>query len=268
MSMRFQKILSCLLLAGMFVTVNVQAVPVLQLYVEGATYDTDHESWVFDAVVGEAFTLWVIGNTQASNDGVISDVKLSAVYPDPIANDGGSLNISLTPTNNPGGFGGFTDPSTPTAPGAPEIISEDGENGPVMSNGQALAPHGVYIAGNEWQQFHLGDMDLMDSPIADFISSFPGTSNLMGQINAYEVLVTTNDTSVEGPFDIHFDAYDGIMAGNHMKAKFAPFSHDAGTGINEPDPDPPTSVNEPATLGLALVFAGLVAVRRQRSRSK
>jgi len=35
------------------------AVPALQLYIEGATYDTDSESWV---VSSTDFRLWVIGD--------------------------------------------------------------------------------------------------------------------------------------------------------------------------------------------------------------
>jgi len=248
-----------LLLLGVFATANVHAVPVLQLYVEGSTYDTEHESWVFNATVGEAFTLWVIGNTSASKNGVIKEVKLAAVYPDPVPGDsgsGGSLNISLSPTTT-GGFGGFTDSSVPSIPIGPDVISEAGDS-PVMSNGASLPSHGVYIPGNEWQQFQLGDMDKTDSPIADFISLLPAPSGLTGQINAYDIVVTANEPSLTGPFDIHFDAYDGILAGNHFKAKFAPFSHDAGTGINHPVP-------EPATQSLALlVLAGLLLGRHRR----
>ncbi len=41
-----------------------QAVPLLQLYAEGATYDTEQESWVFTDTDGGPIDVrvWVIGN--------------------------------------------------------------------------------------------------------------------------------------------------------------------------------------------------------------
>ena len=88
---RLLKSAICSSLLAIFATANVQAVPVLQLYVDGATYNTEHESWVFDAVIGESFTLWVIGNVDGpGGQGTIFDVKLSAVYIDPDVGDGGN----------------------------------------------------------------------------------------------------------------------------------------------------------------------------------
>lgn len=234
---------------------GVHAVPALQLYVEGATYDYDHESWVFEAIAGEAFKLWVIGNV--GTYGPISNVRIAVVYPDPLDGDGGSLDISLTPTTT-GGFGGFTDPSAPIAPTWLQVDEDDGF--PTLTGGEALPSHGVYGPNAEfepeWQEFMLGDFTLTDSPIADFIDSFPTSSSSVGQINAYEVLVTSD--LLIGEIDLHFDAYDGVQAGNHVRSVFAPFSHDAGTGINQPVPAPATL----ALLGLGLI--GIATIRRRR----
>jgi hypothetical protein len=238
--------------AVIFPGAAVQAVPILQLYVEGSTYDTEHESWVFDAVLGEAFTLWVIGNVDGPGGfGTIFDVKVAVAYPDLVPGDGQTFNVSFTPTTTDG-LGGFTDPSVPAAPSGPTQISEDGD-APLMSDGSPLPSHGVYGPGTEWQEFLLGNFDLTDSPIADFIGDFPDSAFAnAGQINAYEVLVTSVDPDLDfESIDIHFDAYDGVEAGNRIRAVFAPFSHDAETGINHPAPEPGT---------LLLMAAGLTGI--------
>jgi len=55
------------------------AIPELQLYIEGATYDTGSATWVFSG--SGTFRLWVIGNINGpgGTGGLpIQDVKLAA----------------------------------------------------------------------------------------------------------------------------------------------------------------------------------------------
>ena len=60
------------------------AVPILQLYLEGATYDFATESWVLapgGSSGGDPFRLWAIGNVAGPGGaGTISDVRLSIAY--------------------------------------------------------------------------------------------------------------------------------------------------------------------------------------------
>ncbi len=251
------KLCSSLLLitAGLSITPVVQAIPLLQIYVEGATYDTDHESWVFSDTDGGTIDLrlWVIGNTEGpGSKGIIEDVKLAITYVD--QGVGKDADVSITGSTT-GGFGGFTDPSQAADPG----FNQYNDNGdiPLKGDGTAIATHGVYGDGWEWQEFALGDFALADSPIGDFIYDVPTpTAGNVGQINVYDI-------SIAGDFtDVHFDAYDHVQAGNKARYIFAPYSHDAGTGINEPVPVP-----GPATLSLmGLGLLGLSRVKRRRSR--
>jgi len=211
------------------VTATASAEPVLQLYLEGGTYDPTSESWVVQGS-GESVRLWVIGQSPISN------VKLSVAY-----SASATPAISLAGSTT-GGFGGFTDPSAPADPTLIQTVT-DGSS-PVLSSGSSLPSHGVYRDGVAWQEFALGDFTLNDSPIADFIDSLPAPGNKTGQINVYEV-------SVSGAVPIHFDVYNGIAGARG--GVFAPFSHDAGTG----------TVPAPAAVLLALIGMGATSLLRR-----
>ena len=193
-----------LLIAG-----GASAMPALQLYIEGATYDTTTETWL---TTSDSFNLWVIGGTGDWGD--IDDVMLSAAVS---SSETGTVTITPTTTSI------ILDPSTPIAP-VDNGLSADGAI-PQLSDGSDLPSHGIYGAGTQFFEWSLGDFTLTDSQCGDFINSFPTTLNKDCQINVYEVDVTGYTT-------VHFDAYDTIVAYNH--SKFAPFSHDAGTVIPEP----------------------------------
>ncbi len=198
---------------------TAQAIPLLQLYAEGATYDGATDTWVFSG--SGPYTLWVLGLVGGSEGkGSILGVSLVAAY-----SSAETGTISITPTTT----SLVTDPSTPQAPTITKTVT-DGSI-PEMSNGMELPTHGVYGDGTNWTQYALGDFTLTDSPIADLIGTFPTDLSDwtgVGQINAYTVNVTGFTT-------VHFDAFDHITCGTKVKAIKAPFSHDAeGTGLPEP----------------------------------
>lgn len=206
MSKGFKRLLlglSLVLVAG-----SAHAVPVLQIYIEGATYDTETETWV---VSDPEFDLWVIGNVDAH--GPILGVKLTASF------FGVSGTMTLTPTTTTL----ITDPSTPAAP----VVS-------LMGTGShpVLPDHGIFndptLAG--WTDYALGDMSLMDSPVADFNGSevFPTTFPNTGQVNVYHVVM-------EGWTKVHFDAHGETVDSSTGKKSYwkSPFSHDGMVPVEE-----------------------------------
>lgn len=230
---------------------DAAAVPILQVYVEGGTYNQTTESW--EVTSDGPIRLWTIGNVSGpGGSGAISDVRLAISY-DSTYSD---LAVALTPSTT-GGFNGVADPSTPDAPQLIQTVT-DGSR-PLLGDGSEIGGHGIYGAGTTWQEFMLGDYTLTDSAIGDFMNAFPTemTANA-GQINVYEVNVAT---SLGSSVALHFDLYDSVLAENNVKYVFAPFSHD-GDGTTTPGDG---TVPEPAGLALGgLALASLLASRRRK----
>lgn len=246
--------LSAFVLCG---PLTAAAEPILQLYIEGSTYDEASETWLITRPANEPLKVWAIGNVDGGGGkGTIFNVKMAFAY----SSGAGDVTLDIVPTTT-GGVGGFTDPSVPQQPTLLGVHTDGGR--PALSDGKLLPSHGEYdIYGNQthWQEWYLGDMALTDSPIADFIDAFPDAPvDPAGTINAYEIHVTG---LVPGEW-VHIDLYDSIASKNKAKAIFAPFSHDAGNSVTEPDEEePPPAVPAPGVIGI--VLAGLAVIGRRR----
>lgn len=231
------------------------AIPTLQLYVEGSTWDPAAETWVLEG--SNQFTLWVLGDV--GYNGSILDVRLSGTAATSEITAGGYVTIAPTTAT------GITDPSVSAVPTATaNFPSLDGQR-PQLGDGSYVPWHSEFGPGMSFFEWNLGDFTLTDSPIGDIAGTVPFAFTSTGQINAYTI-------GLHGLTSVHFDTYDHVLGGNSIKATknsfagsptyryvFAPFSHDAGaTGA--------TSVPEPDMLVLlGAALAGIAAIRRRRA---
>ena len=237
---------------------TARAMPALQVYIEGATYDDAEESWKITSPSNAPLRLWAIGNVGGNGGkGPITDVRAAFAY----SSGAGNVTINITPTTT-GNFGGFTDSSVAETP---TLLSThtDGSQ-PEISEKKKVSKHGIYGSGTHFQEWALGDFTLIDSPIADFMDAFPEAPvEASGQINAYDINVTG---LTEGEW-VHVDLYGSILnSRGNVKQVFAPYSHDAEFTLRTAGPIGNTEVNAP---GAMLIFsAGLFFVARRRRNKK
>jgi hypothetical protein len=207
------------------------AVPGLQLFIDGATYDWGSQSWV---ISDNEFDLYVVSAKTSKQDVFVSIALGQNDNPDDVMVD----------------FDGKTiDPGDWVYGYAPyENHAED------WDGGQDLPRHGIFPT--HFTQVNAGDYGLMQDvgdvqPDEDGNFWNPATgegdSPAMGEARAFHV-------TVGGSFSlIHFDAFtlnpDGTID------QFAPFSHDASV------------VPEPGTillLGTGLIGVGAFSFRRRK----
>jgi hypothetical protein len=228
----------CLGLALAFVlagATTASAVPVLQLYIEGATYDSGDETWV---TTSNSFDLWVLGLSP------VGGVKIAFAF---ATGETGSITLTPTTAGDFDGVPGDDDPSVPIGGVQLRTEADASADGaiPMRGDGSLLPAHGVYGPGTSFLEFGLGHFTLTDSPIGDYQGA-PTSFPRRGQINVYEVTVTGFESG------LHIDAYGYKVSGGNegtIKAVSAPFSHDAG-------------VPEPSTLLLLGAGLALAAFRR------
>jgi hypothetical protein len=253
--------LSAILLTVLAAPAN--AVPALQIYIQGAIYDSVDETWVATASVFSPIRLWIVGNVDGpGGTGELYDVRAAFSY----GSDAGNVSLEITPVTT-GGYGGFYDPSTPTGPTL--LGTHTDGSRPTLANGKSLAFHGEYGAATYWQEWALGDFDLVDSPIADFINSFPEAPlDPMGQINAYDIAVG----GLAPGAAVNVDVYGYYLTdADKVKAVFAPFSHDGAFSQIPFNPNPTTDPGPPAGVpapGAGFLLAGAtlwLATRRRRA---
>src|SRR5437867_3848432 len=142
---------------------SAQAIPELQLYIEGATYDTATETWLATfpsggtSDSGRSATLVARGATVAFS-------TFGSRWPTTLVTH---PTFTLT-SSTTGGYGGFTDPSTPGT--ATYLQTRTDGSSPLLSNGSPLPSHGEYGPDIAWQEYLLGNFTLTDSSAGDFIN--------------------------------------------------------------------------------------------------
>ena len=208
---RIIPVLAIALIAGFMYPAQSEAVPTLQLYSEGATYDTDTESWLtFD----NPFVLQVLGAEQPDSIDYITDVQLHFAVPDEHWDTSGSIAISG------GGVGPLTINSGDFSVGTPAALDSSKYHGTYPSHYYTVGLPDLLVstAGETVHNY----VDLADGiPLSEV-----GTDT--GDIQYYDV-------SYSNFFLIHADLTGtAVYEDGNTQSRFAPFSHDADVQVPEP----------------------------------
>lgn len=187
-------------LAGLVcVTPFSYALPSLQLYIPGSTYDFSTETWITTA---SDFELQVLGASSPNNADYITNLMLYVAIPQNEGNIGGAyVKIDGTPINFSYGI-------------------------PLMPNGANLPPHGIYPT--YYGVYSLPN--LMVSTAGEIINNYnPGeTGTDLGDIHNLAI-------EWSGYAFVHFDAAGTVVGKNgHTWNRKVPFSHDAQAVVPEP----------------------------------
>jgi hypothetical protein len=177
------------------------AVPDLQLFIAGSTYDQATETWVTNS---NTFDLYIIGANVA-----MSDVLVSMALDLPEEEDPNGI-VSIGVDGSPYDSWTF---------GTPDL----------------LPPHDIYPAW--YTEFNSGDYGLVGgvgNTIEGYDPSLMGYlagSNAPGEFKKFTISITGTDYA-------HFDGYFYFKdKKDHTKIKFAPFSKDAESDYT-PTPEP------------------------------
>jgi len=216
------------------------AIPNLQIFIPGAEYDFETETWVIYSL---DYQLWVIG---AHKD--VEEVKFAAAVP---KDEYGSIQVTwLQPSSPDYGEGGpspfsliFQDPDL--VPNDPNRLAYDdyrdeyangqepdprtygfNSNGtPQMGDGRLLPPHGVFPT--DFYEYFIGDFGTGET-IQNYIPGEEEGDTALGEIRKFGIFVS-------GYTWVDIVAYDHVILGkNKAKYVFSPFSHDGASTIPEP----------------------------------
>lgn len=199
-----KKIITLLSLVVLF-TGSAFAVPNLQIYIPGATYDVSSETWV--TYEHTNFEVWIVAANL--NHGAIYNVTLVAALMGETPVDGA---LEITPDGG----------STVTYNAADYTINDTPPNDPNLAN---IPGHGIYPT--DYVEMLAASVTTSGPfiPVQDYIPGGDGGTSLYGQIFKFNV-TTTYET-------VHFDAF-GQYKDAEGRLIFAPFSHDGETTVPEP----------------------------------
>lgn len=206
------------LLALVFLVPSAFAVPNLQLYIPGATYDITTDTWVTNS---KDFDVWVEAGNLDKGD--IFNIYLTAALAPGVDPVDGALDITNLQTSVDKTFN-----------------ASDYFYGTPPPGSSLLPGHGIFPTN--YTQLLVTNQT--SKPWVDVFDNVDGGGPTPGNIFQFHV-TTTYDF-------VHFDAY-GYYQDANGRFIFAPFSHDAQTS-GPPVPEPATML----LFGLGLAGAGIV----------
>jgi PEP-CTERM motif len=270
--MRFLKvIISFIIMIGILLGFSLEssAIPNLQIYIPGATYDIATETWVINSY---DYKLWVIG---AHLD--VNDVKFAAAVP---TGENGSIQVTwLKPSSPDYGAGSSTvilndpdwvtddtnrlsyeayrtsyatsDPNPATYGFGSWDTDTNTGDWPLMGDGTFLPPAGTFPT--DFYEYFIGDFGTGEI-VQNYIPGDEWGDTADGEIKIFDI-------SVSGYSWVDIVAYDHVIKSNN-KAKyvFTPFSHDGASAI----PEPATLF----LLGTGLIGLGAFGRRKTKNGSK
>lgn len=241
---------------------KVWAIPNLQIYIPGSTYDIASETWIIESY---SYDLMVVGSNLD-----INDVKIAIAVPE---GEDGSINLSWSDDshnaltlNEINGMdysvywdsysdGGHTSTNHDYSSYAFGIAAEG--DYPHMGDGSKLAGHGVFPT--DFYEYYIGDFGADEEEVYNFNppDDYEGDSYFIDYPGDLADLDSGRGEIMTFHIEVTGYTWADIVAYNHVvktngKAKyvFSPFSHD---GAAEPVPEPATMI----LLGSGLLgFAG------------
>jgi hypothetical protein len=222
------------LILVLVVASGAHAIPDLQLFIDGATYDWHSQTWV---TTSGGFDLYVVSANHSKNDVIVSMALAQGDDPSVAA-----VNFAGDPIENSDWVWGY----------APIGNEPDEWNG-----GEDLPRHGIFPTW--YSEVHTGAYNrgsrvgnTQPDSHGDFWNPATGhgTTSARGQFKMFHVTTGGSFTFV------HFDAY--TLNSDGSIDRFAPFSHDAEAG--SPVPEPGTL----ALFGAGLLGLGTVSRKRKK----
>lgn len=249
--MRFLKgIISFIVMIGILLGFSLEssAVPNLQIYIPGATYDTATETWVINSY---KYDFWVTGANLT-----IEDVRFAAAVP---LNEKGSIEVTWSHSNDPNdplnhtltlshsntepylrigeeyNYEEYLNQINITESGNkidPTIYGYAENDTPVFGDGKDIPDHGVFPT--DFYEYYVGDFNedhfetvynYDPNEYNPETETFSSTTNGMTKKFAIKV---------NGYTWVDLVAYDHYLGNNKVKYVKSPFSHDGASAVPEP----------------------------------